>query len=135
MLESDLVSLVVLIPRFDYSLVLWSILDVNFDGDLVLIVRSWLLLRWFLALSWLLLILFEGLLVVNLEWVVSETWPLPCLLFRHVIRFHLGCESSDVGMLLLNYLISWQHDEIWLLQESVEDLDEASEVVEISCVE
>ena len=75
------------------------------------------------------------LLKVDLEDAGAEAGELSCCSLRE-ISVGIHCHQMlDILMLLLDNLITWQQDEVLLVNNRVEKLDHASCIVQVCSVE
>ena len=139
-LESLLEDSVVFVPSLDDGLVVEGVLDLDFARELVVTNTFLRLVGGVRAQRGLACVAFQGgvhipiglklLLKVDLEDGWSKSWELPrgslgqvgVVIHRHQV--------FDVLVLLLHDLISWQHDEVLLVNDGVEEFDERARVVQ-----
>ena len=139
LLEPRLIHQIELISRLYDTLVLVSVLYFDLHADLVNFTQrvfncnrlaffsfGWsCCLRWF-SLRFLLgpfelLILLEKFSIVNLEDWWTEAWPLSRCSFGYVCGFDLSCKYLNVCVLLLDYFIARQLDEVSFWNQPVKD--------------
>lgn len=104
-LEPILIDLVVLVSGFDNRLVLDRVFDLYFGGKFVLHWGARLLIGLF-GFLFLLSVLWEQGLKIDVKYISPKSWPLSSGSLREIRTLSLGGEHFDVGVLLLDNFVS-----------------------------